>query len=76
MFLNRILTNFLIALIKGYRLTISPFIGSNCRFEPTCSHYGIESLRTHGPFKGTLLLIKRLAKCHPLNKGGVDPVVK
>ena len=76
MFLNRILTNFLITLIKVYRLTISPFIGSNCRFDPTCSHYGMESLRAHGPYKGTLLLLKRLVKCHPFNKGGVDPVVK
>ena len=76
MLLKKILTNFLVAAIKVYRLTVSPFIGSNCRFDPTCSQYGVESLQAHGPYKGTLLIFKRLIKCHPFNKGGVDPVVK
>ena len=76
MLLKKILTNFLVAVIKVYRLTVSPFIGSNCRFDPTCSQYGVESLQAHGPYKGTLLIFKRLIKCHPFNKGGVDHVVQ
>ncbi len=76
MLINKILTTILVAPIKVYRLTISPYLGSNCRFDPTCSQYGIESLKTHGPFKGSALLIKRIVKCHPFNKGGIDPVIK
>ena len=76
MLINKILTTILVAPIKVYRLTISPYLGSNCRFDPTCSQYGIESLKTHGPFKGSALLFKRIVKCHPFNKGGIDPVIK
>ena len=76
MLINKILTTILVTPIKVYRLTISPYLGSNCRFDPTCSQYGIESLKTHGPFKGSALLFKRIVKCHPFNKGGIDPVIK
>ncbi len=76
MVLNKILSNILIAIIKVYRLTISPFIGSHCRFNPTCSQYGIDALSAHGPYKGIFLIFKRIIKCHPFNKGGMDPVVK
>ena len=74
--LNKILTNVLVSLIRVYRLVISPFIGSNCRFDPTCSLYGIEALKVHGPIKGMVLIFKRVIKCHPFNKGGIDPVIK
>ena len=76
MILNTVLTKILIAFIKAYRSIISPFIGSNCRFEPTCSKYSIDALKAHGPYKGIFLMFKRIIKCHPFNKGGMDPVIK
>lgn len=68
--------HFLIALIKLYQITLSPFFGQQCRFAPTCSHYAIESIQLHGAFKGVLLTIKRLSHCHPWHEGGHDPVPK
>jgi len=62
------------ALIKGYKLMISPMLGRNCRFYPTCSEYTHEAIQKHGLFKGLLLGTKRLLKCHPFHSGGVDPV--
>jgi hypothetical protein len=53
---------------------MSPLLGQNCRFYPTCSHYSIEALERFGAVKGSWLTIKRLLKCHPLHPGGVDPV--
>ncbi|NBH74534.1 membrane protein insertion efficiency factor YidD [Rodentibacter pneumotropicus] len=64
----------LIGLIRIYQMTISPLIGSRCRFIPTCSCYGIEALKRHGLLKGGWLTLKRVLKCHPLNEGGFDPV--
>lgn len=64
----------LIALLKGYRLLLSPWLGSACRFEPTCSRYGIEALERHGAAAGTYLTLRRLARCHPWCDGGCDPV--
>ncbi|OOE51948.1 membrane protein insertion efficiency factor YidD [Salinivibrio kushneri] len=64
----------LIALIRGYQLVISPLIGPRCRFTPTCSHYAIMAIQSHGVIKGCWLAGKRLLKCHPLNDGGYDPV--
>ncbi len=63
-----------LALIKGYRFLISPLLGRNCRFYPTCSEYTHEAIQKHGLFKGFLLGTKRLLKCHPFHSGGVDPV--
>lgn len=63
-----------LALIKGYKILISPFLGRNCRFYPTCSEYTHEAIQKHGLFKGILLGTKRLLKCHPFHAGGVDPV--
>ncbi|MEQ8317037.1 MAG: membrane protein insertion efficiency factor YidD [Phycisphaerales bacterium] len=60
--------------IRAYRVTLSPFVGGQCRFEPTCSRYALEAYHTHGPFKGTRLTLWRLARCHPFIKGGYDPV--
>ena len=61
--------------IKLYVLMVSPFIGQNCRFHPTCSAYAYNAIETHGVLKGSVLAIKRLAKCHPLYKGNAnDPV--
>ncbi|MEZ3501554.1 membrane protein insertion efficiency factor YidD [Pantoea sp. KPR_PJ] len=65
---------FLIVLIRVYQRGISPLLGPHCRFQPTCSHYGIEALRRFGLIKGSWLTLKRVLKCHPLNPGGDDPV--
>ena len=61
-------------LIKLYQLIISPIIGNNCRFLPTCSEYTIDSLKNFGVIKGSFLSIKRILKCHPLGSNGYDPV--
>jgi uncharacterized protein len=66
----------LIALIRGYQIALSPFFGQQCRFTPTCSRYAIESLQTHGAFKGFWLTLKRLSRCHPWCAGGYDPAPK
>lgn len=64
----------LILLVKAYRYGISPFLGQNCRFSPSCSEYAIEALHRHGAFKGLLLAVRRVSRCHPWNPGGFDPV--
>jgi len=63
-----------LALIKGYKILVSPLLGRNCRFYPTCSEYTHEAIQKHGLFKGILLGTKRLLKCHPFHAGGVDSV--
>ena len=64
----------LIGLVKGYRLLLSPWIGSSCRFTPTCSAYSLEALERHGASAGTYLTLARIARCHPWCAGGHDPV--
>lgn len=64
----------LMALVKSYRLLLSPWIGAGCRFEPTCSAYALQALDQHGAFAGSYLTLKRLARCHPACDGGCDPV--
>ena len=64
----------LIMLIDGYRLLLSPFFGTRCRFYPTCSAYAREAIETHGTVRGSWLALRRLLKCHPWHAGGVDPV--
>ncbi len=64
----------LIALVKLYQLAISPWLGGNCRFQPTCSAYAIEALETHGPLKGSWLAMRRISRCHPWGGSGYDPV--
>ncbi len=63
-----------IALIKFYQAAISPYLGSNCRYTPTCSQYSIEALKTHGIIIGSLLAIRRISSCHPWGGSGYDPV--
>ena len=72
--LNKIVTFPLILLIRGYQLIVSPMLGSNCRFMPTCSEYALESLKTYGLIKGAFLTIKRIGKCHPWGSNGYDPI--
>jgi putative membrane protein insertion efficiency factor len=64
----------LIALIRGYRYFLSPWLGSACRFEPTCSAYALEALERHGAGAGGYLAACRLARCQPWCQGGHDPV--
>lgn len=63
-----------ILLIKFYQLAISPWLGSKCRYTPSCSHYGIQALKKHGLFKGLWLTVKRISRCHPWGGHGYDPV--
>lgn len=63
-----------IALIRLYQRFISPLTGAHCRYYPTCSQYAVQAYRKHGFFKGSILTIRRLLRCNPLFKGGVDPV--
>ena len=63
-----------IMLIRFYQIAISPFLGSNCRFYPTCSAYGIDAMEKYGFFRGSFLTLKRILRCHPFCKGGYDPV--
>ena len=60
--------------IKFYRFTISPILGNNCRFHPTCSQYALDALNTKTFFKALSLIIIRVSKCHPFHSGGYDPV--
>ena len=64
----------LIGVVKGYRLFLSPWLGSACRFEPTCSAYALQALEQHGAAAGSYLTVRRLVRCHPWCDGGHDPV--
>jgi putative membrane protein insertion efficiency factor len=64
----------LIALVRCYQLTLSPFVGGACRFLPSCSSYAIEAIRVHGAWRGSALALRRLSRCHPLARAGYDPV--
>ena len=66
----------LVSLIRGYRYAISPLIGANCRFHPTCSSYAIQAIERFGVIKGCWLTIRRILRCHPWHSGGYDPVPK
>lgn len=61
-------------LIRGYQRFLSPALGSNCIYQPTCSHYTYEAIEKHGVWRGSWLGIKRISRCHPFHEGGYDPV--
>jgi uncharacterized protein len=65
-----------VSLIRGYQQAISPWLGQRCRFTPSCSQYAIEAVQTQGMLRGLALAARRLARCHPFNPGGYDPVDK
>jgi hypothetical protein len=64
----------LLGIVKAYRLLLSPWLGSACRFEPTCSAYALQALEVHGAAAGSYLVLSRLSRCHPWCAGGHDPV--
>jgi putative membrane protein insertion efficiency factor len=64
----------LLILLRAYKFGISPFLGQNCRFYPSCSDYAAEAIREHGACRGAALAVARLCKCHPWHPGGLDPV--
>jgi uncharacterized protein len=61
-------------LIRGYQLVISPWLGTRCRFHPSCSRYAYDAIEAHGAVSGSLLAVRRVCRCHPFNAGGYDPV--
>lgn len=63
-----------LVLIRAYQLTLSPFLGGACRFVPSCSDYAREAVRTHGAVRGLILAVRRIARCHPFAKAGLDQV--
>ena len=64
----------LMILIRVYQKILSPFMGGNCRFYPSCSHYGYEAIAVHGALKGSWMAVKRIGRCQPFHEGGLDPV--
>lgn len=73
-YIFKFLTFIFIGLIKVYQYTISPYFPASCRYTPTCSSYGIEALKKHGPIKGGWLTVKRIISCNPWGGSGYDPV--
>jgi len=63
-----------LVLIRAYQLLLSPMLGASCRYTPTCSQYAVEAIRRYGPFKGGLMAVKRISRCHPWGGHGHDPV--
>jgi putative membrane protein insertion efficiency factor len=72
--LSNMLALGLIAMVRLYQALLSPWLGRQCRFVPTCSHYFIEAVQKRGPLKGSLMGLWRILRCNPFSKGGYDPV--
>jgi putative membrane protein insertion efficiency factor len=68
------MARFLIWLIHGYQYLLSPMLGNNCRFTPSCSHYSCQALQHYGALRGSWLTLRRLSRCHPWHAGGHDPL--
>lgn len=69
-----IVARLLVGVVKAYQLILSPMLGQQCRFYPTCSQYAIEAIRKHGAFLGAYFTVRRLLRCHPWHAGGHDPI--
>ena len=69
-----IVSRIVAAPVRLYRLVFSPWVGFNCRYQPTCSAYALEALEIHGALRGSWLTVRRLSKCHPFGGNGYDPV--
>lgn len=72
--MKTVLIKLLLLLIRFYQLTISPLLGANCRYQPTCSEYSKEAIKKFGPLKGSYFALKRISSCHPWGGSGYDPV--
>ncbi|MCX6278304.1 MAG: membrane protein insertion efficiency factor YidD [Bacteroidetes bacterium] len=72
--MKKLLGSFFILLIRIYQGAISPYLTPSCRYSPSCSAYGIEAIRKHGPFHGGWLTLKRIGRCHPWGGSGYDAV--
>jgi hypothetical protein len=72
--IKSVFTYLFLGLVKTYQYLISPWLAPSCRFTPTCSQYAIEALKEWGPWKGLLLTVKRISRCHPWGGSGYDPV--
>ena len=72
--ISRIVSKLFIGLVRLYQITLSPLLGKNCRYIPTCSQYMIGAIQIHGPVRGTWLGIRRILRCNPLGGWGFDPV--
>ena len=72
--IGRVLAWPLLLLVQAYRYLVSPWLGVNCRYQPTCSAYAIEALKKHGAFRGSAMAAKRISRCHPWGGSGYDPV--
>ena len=68
------MSRLLLSLIRAYQYLLSPWLGRQCRFEPSCSHYAAEAITRHGAMRGSWLAARRVCRCHPLAAGGFDPV--
>ncbi len=68
------ITRLFIGLVRGYQMLLSPLLPGSCRYTPTCSQYGVEALKKHGPWRGGWLTLKRFLSCHPWGGHGFDPV--
>ncbi len=71
---TRALTSVLLAVLRGYKRFVSPFFTGVCRFSPSCSTYATDALTRYGPWRGSWMAVRRLARCHPFAKSGFDPV--
>ena len=71
-FLNKMAVNF----VRAYQITLSPFIGMHCKFEPSCSQYACDCLASYGFLKSLGLMVWRILRCNPWSRGGYDPAVK
>ena len=71
---SEIPANVLAGTVRAYQLTLRGVIGAQCRFEPSCSHYAIEALHTHGALRGSAMAARRILRCNPWHQGGYDPV--
>lgn len=72
--MKRAISTILVLFVKGYQYAISPLFPPSCRYTPTCSKYTIDAIQMHGPFKGSILAVKRISSCHPWGGHGYDPV--
>jgi len=72
--ISKLLTSCIITLIRGYQLVISPYLGNNCRYYPSCSHYTKDAIVEYGILRGLMMGGLRILRCHPWHEGGFDPV--